>query len=254
MWLVTTQGFYSAVAHRDDPDKVLVRGRTRGDIEALREQIPSIEPFEDESPTTATARSSRGPNGSAAVSARRRDDRLRQLQERRRRASGPRARPHLPPRLGGAPRSRGRRSRLRPLPSGRTSYMEEGASPGLRFVASDFYGYLRPSRCGLRVWLREQGVEEEPPERLRRDADATSASSTRRATSSGSPNHIDIGKLPREEQREATIEELEARRPRHLPGPPARRRPRSPAARSRSSATPTSCSPPAAATRSATRS
>ena len=28
-----------------------------------------------------------------------------------------------------------------------------------RLVASDFYGYLRPSRCGLRVWLREQGDE-----------------------------------------------------------------------------------------------
>ena len=32
-----------------------------------------------------------------------------------------------------------------------------------RLLASDFYGYLKPSRCGLRVWLREQGVEEDPP-------------------------------------------------------------------------------------------
>ena len=32
-----------------------------------------------------------------------------------------------------------------------------------RLVASDFYGYYRPSECGLRVWLREQGVEEAPP-------------------------------------------------------------------------------------------
>jgi hypothetical protein len=47
MWLLTTQGFYSVVAHRDDPDKLLVRTRTRDDIEALREQIPSLEPFED---------------------------------------------------------------------------------------------------------------------------------------------------------------------------------------------------------------
>ena len=33
----------------------------------------------------------------------------------------------------------------------------------LRLVASDFYGYYRPSECGLRIWLREQGVEEAPP-------------------------------------------------------------------------------------------
>ena len=49
MWLLTTQGFYSVVAHRDDPDELLVRARTREDIEALREQIPGIEPFEDRS-------------------------------------------------------------------------------------------------------------------------------------------------------------------------------------------------------------
>ena len=49
MWLLTTQGFYSVVAHRDDPDKLLVRARTRDDIEALREQIPALEPFEDPS-------------------------------------------------------------------------------------------------------------------------------------------------------------------------------------------------------------
>ncbi len=47
MWVITTQGFYSAVAHRDEPDTVIVRARTRDDIEALRRQIPGIEPFED---------------------------------------------------------------------------------------------------------------------------------------------------------------------------------------------------------------
>jgi hypothetical protein len=47
MWLVTTQGFYSAVAHRASAEHVLVRARTREDIEALRRQIPDIEPFED---------------------------------------------------------------------------------------------------------------------------------------------------------------------------------------------------------------
>ncbi len=47
MWLITTQGFYSAVEHRDDPDVLIVRTRAQADIEALRAQIPSIEPFED---------------------------------------------------------------------------------------------------------------------------------------------------------------------------------------------------------------
>ena len=47
MWLVTTQGFYSVVAHRDDPDTLIVRGRSRDDLEALRKQVPGLEPFED---------------------------------------------------------------------------------------------------------------------------------------------------------------------------------------------------------------
>lgn len=47
MWVLTTQGFYSVVAHRDDPGLLLVRARTREDIEALGAQIPTIEPFED---------------------------------------------------------------------------------------------------------------------------------------------------------------------------------------------------------------
>lgn len=47
MWIATTQGFYSAVAHREHPDFVIVRARSRTDLEALRKQIPEIEPFED---------------------------------------------------------------------------------------------------------------------------------------------------------------------------------------------------------------
>ena len=35
MWLMTTRGFYSVVQHRDDADRLLVRARTREDIEAL---------------------------------------------------------------------------------------------------------------------------------------------------------------------------------------------------------------------------
>ena len=43
MWLLTTQGFYSVVQDRDDPRWLLVRARTRGDLEALRAQIAGIE-------------------------------------------------------------------------------------------------------------------------------------------------------------------------------------------------------------------
>ena len=46
MWLFTTQGFYSVVADRDDPHRVLVRARARGDIEALRDQTPDLESIE----------------------------------------------------------------------------------------------------------------------------------------------------------------------------------------------------------------
>ena len=47
MWVFTTQGFYSVVAHRRDPGKVLVRARAREDLEALREQIPDLRIYED---------------------------------------------------------------------------------------------------------------------------------------------------------------------------------------------------------------
>ena len=47
MWVFTTQGFYSVVAHRDDPDLVLVRARSDEDLEALRKQIPNLQTSED---------------------------------------------------------------------------------------------------------------------------------------------------------------------------------------------------------------
>jgi hypothetical protein len=49
MWIFTTQGFYSVVIHREDPERLIIRARAREDIDALREQIPSLEPFEDRS-------------------------------------------------------------------------------------------------------------------------------------------------------------------------------------------------------------
>ncbi len=41
MWLMTTRGFYSVVAHRDHPDRVLVRARCQADIEALSDLLPA---------------------------------------------------------------------------------------------------------------------------------------------------------------------------------------------------------------------
>ena len=37
MWLFTSMGFYSVVAHRDKPDHVLIRSRCRADLERLQE-------------------------------------------------------------------------------------------------------------------------------------------------------------------------------------------------------------------------
>lgn len=45
MWLFTTRGFYSVVQDTSDPEgeTLLVRSRTRQDLEALREFLPAIE-------------------------------------------------------------------------------------------------------------------------------------------------------------------------------------------------------------------
>jgi len=47
MWVTTTQGFYSAVAHRTKPGVLLIRCRVKGDLDALKRQIPSLKPFRD---------------------------------------------------------------------------------------------------------------------------------------------------------------------------------------------------------------
>lgn len=39
MWLMTTDGFFSAVQDRDEPGSVLVRARVRGDLEQLAETL-----------------------------------------------------------------------------------------------------------------------------------------------------------------------------------------------------------------------
>ena len=50
MWLHTTIGFFCVVAHRDDPGTILIRARTRKDLDALRRNhLPDlmIEPGAD---------------------------------------------------------------------------------------------------------------------------------------------------------------------------------------------------------------
>jgi hypothetical protein len=46
MWLLTTQGFYSVVQHREDANFLLVRARVRSDLAALTRLIPNLEIFE----------------------------------------------------------------------------------------------------------------------------------------------------------------------------------------------------------------
>lgn len=47
MWIFTKQGFYSAVQHRDDPERIIIRARAKKDIEALKAQIPNLITFTD---------------------------------------------------------------------------------------------------------------------------------------------------------------------------------------------------------------
>ncbi len=76
--------------------------------------------------------------------------------------------------------------------------------PEPRLLASDFYGYLKPSRCGLRVWLKEQGVEEEPAGVFREMLMRLGIEHELRHLERF-PNALDIGELPRDVQREATM-------------------------------------------------
>jgi hypothetical protein len=39
MWIFTTSGFVSIVADRDDPDRLLLRGRVRADLDPLAKEI-----------------------------------------------------------------------------------------------------------------------------------------------------------------------------------------------------------------------
>jgi hypothetical protein len=43
MWMFTQSGFFSIVAHRDDPDILIVKARVKGDIEAYWPQAKVFE-------------------------------------------------------------------------------------------------------------------------------------------------------------------------------------------------------------------
>lgn len=45
MWVMTTRGFYSAVQHREQPTKLLIRARCKEDIDNLRDLLPNSEPW-----------------------------------------------------------------------------------------------------------------------------------------------------------------------------------------------------------------
>ena len=81
--------------------------------------------------------------------------------------------------------------------------------PPLRLHPSDFYGFLRPSTCGLRVWLRAHGEEEDPPgvyaEMLMRLGIEHERRHLRRF-----PDAIDIAELPRDVQARATAQLVDA--------------------------------------------
>ena len=51
MWLLTTIGLYSVVAQRDDPDLMIVRARTRGDIEGLSNRYLPVGEIDEETGT-----------------------------------------------------------------------------------------------------------------------------------------------------------------------------------------------------------
>lgn len=78
-------------------------------------------------------------------------------------------------------------------------------TPLPRLVASGFFGYLRPSRCDLRVWLRKQGVAETPPgpfaETLMRLGLEHEVRHLQRF-----PNHVDLGPMDLQEATATTID------------------------------------------------
>jgi len=79
----------------------------------------------------------------------------------------------------------------------------------VRLVATDFFGYLRPSQCGLRVWLRHAGVEEAPPGPFAELLMSLGREHERRHLAHF-PNALDLGGLPIAERVERTREVVAA--------------------------------------------
>jgi predicted RecB family nuclease len=77
-----------------------------------------------------------------------------------------------------------------------------------RLIATDFFGYYRPSQCPLRVWLRHQEVEEAPPGPYAEVLMRLGAEHERRHLPRF-PDHLDLGSLPIDERVERTREAVD---------------------------------------------
>ena len=82
------------------------------------------------------------------------------------------------------------------------------AEPLPRLVASDFFSLLRPSECGLRVWLRAHEEPEAPPGPYAEVLMNLGLEHERRHLARF-PGHLDLGRMPIAERAERTREALE---------------------------------------------
>jgi len=78
-----------------------------------------------------------------------------------------------------------------------------------RLIATDFFSLLRPSECGLRVWLRHQGVAELPPGPYAEVLMKLGQEHERRHLSCF-PNHLDLGRGSIVERAERTYDAVRA--------------------------------------------
>lgn len=79
----------------------------------------------------------------------------------------------------------------------------------MRLVATDFFALYRPSACGLRVWLRQQGEEDAPPGPYAEVLMRLGEEHERRHLARF-PSHLDLGSLPIETRTQRTSEAVRA--------------------------------------------
>ncbi len=79
----------------------------------------------------------------------------------------------------------------------------------MRLIATDFFSLYRPSECGLRVWLRQQGHEEAPPGPYAEVLMRLGQEHERRHLARF-PNHLDLGRVPIEQRVVRTTEAVAA--------------------------------------------